>query len=241
MSLRYQKFLLFGDSITEFAFNTRMSEGKGDQFSLGAALVNAYTRKLDIIQRGFSGYNSRWALEVLPHILENEPTDDIVLSTIFFGSNDAVHGGSQKVELPEFTQNITELVRMLKNKGIQPILVGPALHDADKWESVRPDDVATGAVRSNENNKRYSDALQEVARAEEVAFVNLIEAFSNKGGSGWRSLLNDGLHFSGEGYEIFYDELLKTIRATHPEWAPENVAYKYPNWRQVESDGSNLR
>ncbi|KAM3162111.1 Isoamyl acetate-hydrolyzing esterase [Lachancea thermotolerans] len=240
MSLKYQKFLLFGDSITEFAFNTRMSEDKGDQFSLGAALVNVYTRKLDVVQRGFSGYNTRWALKLLPRILESEPIDDIVLSTVFFGSNDAVHDGSQKVELPEFIQNNIDLVRLLKSKGIKPILIGPALHDADKWKSLRPEEVAKGVVRSNENNKRYSDALQEVARTENVAFVNLIETFSNQGGSDWRSLLNDGLHFSGKGYEVFYNELLKTIRVAYPEWAPENVTYKYPNWRDVEPDGSNI-
>ena len=55
----YEKFLLFGDSITEFAFNTRPTEDGKDQYALGAALVNEYTRKMDILQRGFKGYTSR--------------------------------------------------------------------------------------------------------------------------------------------------------------------------------------
>ena len=121
MSLKYERFLLFGDSITEFAFNTRMSDDGKDEFSLGAALVNAYTRKLDIVQRGFSGFNSRWALKLLPEILKNET--NIVMSTIFFGSNDSCYAEQQHVPLPEFEQNIRKLVHMLKEKNIKPCLL----------------------------------------------------------------------------------------------------------------------
>lgn len=53
MAMVYKKFLMFGDSITEFAFNSRPSSGEspGDEFTLGAALTNVYTRKLAISQR----------------------------------------------------------------------------------------------------------------------------------------------------------------------------------------------
>lgn len=239
MSLKYEKFLLFGDSITQFAFNTKMDDNKPDQFSLGAALVNAYTRRLDIVQRGFSGYNTRWALKLLPRILENE-SPGIVMSTLYFGSNDACHGGHQKVELPEFKDNVKRLLDLFRSKGIKPILVGPALFDKDNWNPKKADEVAQGYVRSNENNKLYSDALQEIADKEQIPFVNLYDAFSREGGSEWRDLLCDGLHYTGKGYEIFYNELMKAIRTHYPELAPESLPFKYPEWRQISESGDEI-
>ncbi|SCU98121.1 LAFA_0G15742g1_1 [Lachancea sp. 'fantastica'] len=241
MSLKYQKFLLFGDSITEFAFNTLADETRGHQFALGAALCRDYTRKLDIVQRGFSGYNSRWALQILPRILENESSSDIVMCTIFFGSNDAASAGRQRVEITEFIQNMTKLVHILKDKDIRPILIGPGLHDSERWAALKPDQIGQGIFRSNDNNKRYSDALQQVALQEEIPFVNLYEAFQKQGGDKWQELLLDGVHYTGKGYEVFYHELLKAIRSAYPEFAPENVTYRLPNWRDVEENGSNLK
>ena len=44
-------------------------------------------RTADVLQRGYWGYNSRWALRVLPHALEGTAP---ALVTILLGSNDAV-------------------------------------------------------------------------------------------------------------------------------------------------------
>lgn len=240
MSLRYQKFLLFGDSIIEFAFNSRLEDDKDKHFNFGASLVNAYTRKIDIVQRGLSGYNSRWALQVLPKILESERSEDIALSLVFFGTNDSAHHGAQQVELPEFKQNSTKIIQMLKEKGIKPILVGPALHDSEKWVARPTQNAAQRVKRSVENHNLYSDALQEIAATETVPFVNLFEAFTRVGGTEWRSLLSDGIHFSGKGYEVFYNELLTRIREAYPEMAPENIPNKFCDWVDVKADGSNI-
>ncbi|QEU63008.1 Iah1 [Kluyveromyces lactis] len=237
MALTYEKFLLFGDSITEFSFNTRMNEDQTDQFSLGAALVNAYTRKLDIVQRGFSGYNSRWALKLLPKILEQE--QDVAISTLFFGSNDSCQHEQQNVPLPEFKENTIKLIQMLKNKGIRVVVVGPALHDQDHWYSLKKPEVDKGYVRSNELYKQYSDAAEGAAREEDVAFVNLYEAFKGQGDT-WPELLCDGLHFTGKGYEVMFNEVLKAVNKRYPEYSPANIEYKLPNWRLIESNGSTL-
>lgn len=74
------KFLLFGDSITQKSFSVG---------GWGAALTDAYQRKADVLNRGYSGYNSRWALQLLDRVLPEEVPGEIVLSTVFFGANDA--------------------------------------------------------------------------------------------------------------------------------------------------------
>lgn len=237
MALVYKKFLLFGDSITEFSFNTRMSNVEGkDEFSFGAAMVNAYTRKLDIVQRGFSGFNSRWALKLLPKILEQE--NNVAIATLFFGSNDACQHEHQHVPLPEYKENTKKLIEMFKKNGIKVVVIGPALYDVDKWYPSHGAEVDKGYVRSNELFAQYSEAAQEIANAQEVAFVNLHEAFKKQ--DDWKSLLCDGLHFSGKGYEVMFHEVIKTVEEKYPEFAPKAVEYKLPNWRLVKSDGSTL-
>ncbi|QLL33941.1 hypothetical protein HG536_0F02660 [Torulaspora globosa] len=236
--MNYNKFLLFGDSLTEFAFNSWMEEGKPDQFVLGAALCNAYTRRMDIVQRGFSGFNSRWGLKVLPGILESEC--GIVVSTIAFGSNDLCLGGHQKVPEEEFVSNIKKMILLLKAKDIKPILVGPALIDQERFEASRQEEVQKGYVRTPERFKLYSELLHKVADEEDVPMVDLNVAFQREGGDKWQELLSDGLHYSGSGYKIFFDELMATIRKFYPEYAPEKMQRKLPEWRNVLEDGSNV-
>lgn len=226
------KFLLFGDSITQYAFNTKLVAGDGNyHFTLGPALCDIYTRKLDIVQRGYAGYNTRWALKILPQVLKNE--SNIVIGTIFFGSNDAVSRGPQHIPLAEFEANTKELVSMMKSKGIKPILVGPALPDQDAWGKHMPEAVENNYIRDIEGFKTYSNALDTIAQEENIPFVNLHQAFIEKGGKNWKALLCDGLHFSGAGYQIFYDELLKAIEISYPEYSHDRLPMKYPPWRDT--------
>jgi isoamyl acetate esterase len=78
MAVNYQdQIILFGDSLTQFSWDL-------DQGGIGARLAGTsipmwattasfqrlnnapdlYVRKLDILNRGFSGYNTDWALPV---------------------------------------------------------------------------------------------------------------------------------------------------------------------------------
>lgn len=78
------QFVLFGDSITQRSF------GPG---GWAAALADTYTRRVDIVNRGYSGYNSRWALTLLDHVFPptaaGAAAADVRLATVFFGANDA--------------------------------------------------------------------------------------------------------------------------------------------------------
>ena len=53
--------LLFGDSITEYAF---------EEGGWASRLAHAYRRKADVVARGYSGYNSAQALRLAPHVLD---------------------------------------------------------------------------------------------------------------------------------------------------------------------------
>lgn len=81
MLLRPQ-FVFFGDSITQRSFNPLSG--------WSSIVADAYQRKVDIINRGYSGFNTRWALPLVDHIFPNKDyKNQVKLVTIFFGANDA--------------------------------------------------------------------------------------------------------------------------------------------------------
>ncbi|CCK68851.1 isoamyl acetate-hydrolyzing esterase KNAG_0B04160 [Huiozyma naganishii CBS 8797] len=232
MSLQYDKLLLFGDSITEFAFNP-------EQFSIGTALTNAYTRKLDVVQRGFSGYNSRWGVRILKKLLSSE-SGNIVMAVVFFGANDACLGGHQRVDVAEYVQNLQAMVRMLQDRRIKPIVVSPGLIDRGTWDASRQEEISAGYVRTNEQFKLYAESLVDWTQRENIPLVNLYKAFSEQKKHKCEDLLADGLHLSGDGYRIYYDELCRVIDEFYPELSASNLPYKLPYWRDVKEDGSNI-
>lgn len=254
--LHLDQFLLFGDSITEFAFNTEFQESQGaelfkdgkqdplrHQFCMGAGLTNLYVRRLEIVAKGFSGYNSRWALKILPKLLEIYK--NVTLAYIFFGSNDACLGERQHVPLEEYEENTLKLIDIYKQHGIENIiLVTPALFNAELWNTMQAVEVAQGYTRSNEDFGKYAASLEKIGAKLNLPVVNLNKAFKEYAeqhlDGKWQALLCDGLHFSGHGYHVFYNELVETIKRAYPELGPREVPYNLPNWRQVDIDGSNL-
>lgn len=57
-------------------------------------------RKCDVLNRGLSGYNSRWAKIVLPRLISTQNSADnsnIAAVTVFFGANDCALEGTSLV------------------------------------------------------------------------------------------------------------------------------------------------
>lgn len=109
--------LLFGDSITEFAF------GLDGQIGWASLLASTYSRRADILSRGFSGYNSKHALDVLPAVLGN-PTDEsnarvpLLFCTVFFGANDAsMPSARQYLNIEDYTTNVRQIVTEIRSRS----------------------------------------------------------------------------------------------------------------------------
>ncbi|KAK1910870.1 hypothetical protein P3342_008750 [Pyrenophora teres f. teres] len=124
MPAPYEHFLLFGDSITQESF----SQQRG--FGFSAALQNAYIRRLDIVNRGFSGYNTRQALQILPAIVPPPDQARIRFMAVFFGANDASlpdAPNKQHIPLDEFKANLRAIVSHPQIQAHDPriILVSP--------------------------------------------------------------------------------------------------------------------
>ncbi|KAI9056881.1 SGNH hydrolase [Trametes sanguinea] len=128
--------VLLGDSLTEFGF----SEG-----GFAAKLANAYIRKLDVINRGFSGYNTDWILPVFeqcfPTQEEQQRLPKIRLLTIWFGANDAaLPPNPQHIPLARYKSNLAQLVRAITSPDspryspdTRILLITPPPADGPRW------------------------------------------------------------------------------------------------------------
>ena len=73
-------------------------------------------RKCDVLNRGFSGYNTRWNKIILPRIITKEMASDTAAVTIFLGANDSNKlelNPRQHVPVEEYKQNLIDMVNYL--------------------------------------------------------------------------------------------------------------------------------
>lgn len=97
-----EEICCFGDSITQHGHCA---------FGWVGALQEAYRRRADVLNRGYSGYSSRFGLSMLPYLFG--PQRRYLFTTVFFGANDAADPSSkpaQHVPLPEYASNMEAIV-----------------------------------------------------------------------------------------------------------------------------------
>uniref|UniRef100_A0A8C5PYM8 Isoamyl acetate-hydrolyzing esterase 1 homolog n=1 Tax=Leptobrachium leishanense TaxID=445787 RepID=A0A8C5PYM8_9ANUR len=130
--ISWPRVILFGDSITQFAFEAN---------AWGSVIANKLVRKCDVINRGLSGYNTRWAKLILPSLISPGCNAGNTLAvTIFFGANDSSlkeENPQQHVPLEEYADNIRCMIQYLKSISISGdkiiLITPPPLHEPD-WE-----------------------------------------------------------------------------------------------------------
>ena len=103
-----RQVVFFGDSITQ------LSHGPGGFASM---VADHCIRRLDVVVRGLSGYNTRWCLH--PDVFESifTPALDPAIVVVFLGANDAVlkdRCPRQHVPLEEYAENLSEICARLR-------------------------------------------------------------------------------------------------------------------------------
>ena len=207
--------VLFGDSLTQYSW------GGGGEVGWASLLASAYSRRADVLNRGYSGYNTRHALEVLPRVFGDEDLKDSMLfCTVLLGANDsALPGERQHVPLEEYRRNLEQIVTSIQERsGVSPIiLMTPPPVDEIRWMvqwgNTQPD-------RRNDVSRDYGSACKQVAAHHENCAV--LDVFDVLGGNGsdYHRHLSDGLHLSGSGNTLIFEALLKLIHDRFPDLAP---------------------
>jgi isoamyl acetate esterase len=254
------KILLFGDSLTQWAFDM---EHRG----WATALAHAYVRKADVINRGYSGYNTEWAKHLLPSTLTSIPDhSNLLFITIFLGANDAALPGSkQYIPIPQYQANLKEMIQICRDfiskrsyKDTKILLLTPPPLNEEVWgkhclEKGRALD------RKVEVTLKYRDACIVVAKETGTNYLdtwpallaNITGVKENGGDNGvvdvnsaaWKydaevakSLLHDGLHMGPGGNKRLFEGILKYMQ-WNSEWKalhPEQMTAKLPWWDQID-------
>jgi lysophospholipase L1-like esterase len=232
------KILLFGDSITQQSFSAL-------DCGWGAHLADRYQRRADVLNRGFSGYNTGWFLKLAAteygkNDLFNH--DNVQLVTIFFGANDASHptwNARQHVPLLQYQSNLKEIVSLTRlNFGphVKIIMISPppVCHEGRlRYQKVQYKEKATGELeRTLELSGQYAQGARQVAEELNLPFLDLwtmMQFSSSTEGGGddeakmvveradWRSFLSDGLHFSASGNKFVGESILHMIDQVLPD------------------------
>ncbi|OJA11935.1 hypothetical protein AZE42_06382, partial [Rhizopogon vesiculosus] len=166
--------ILLGDSITK---------GGWAQGGFAPLLAERYVRKLDVLNRGFIGYQTDWAIPACEEIFAKQHerlyVPKVKLLTIWYGANDAAPAPStHHVPRDRFKENLSHLVQMVKlptspyyspETGI--ILITPPPLNTKQW--ARPE-----YPRLFE----YAEAVKEVGEKENVPVADIWTAIFDGAG-----------------------------------------------------------
>nr|XP_043635717.1 GDSL esterase/lipase At5g62930 [Erigeron canadensis] len=230
---RRPNIVLFGDSITEQSFRYG---------GWGASLTDTYSRKADIVVRGYGGYTTRWALFMLPHIFSLGSTTPPAATTVFFGANDAALPGRtserQHVPLEEYKENLRKIVHHLKECSATMLIVlitPPPVDEEGRQEyatSVYGEKAMKLPERTNEAAGTYANGCVDVAKELGVSSINLWSKMQET--QGWqKKFLSDGLHLTPDGNKIVFEEVVKVFNGA---WlsAPE-MPSDFPHHSEIDS------
>ena len=209
------KIILIGDSLTQTSF-----------CGWGGRLADVYQRRADVINRGFSGFNTKFYLH-MP--MENLPSDK-AMAIIFFGANDAALKDidpHHHVSVEDYRDNLRTLIDRVKSKypqcdnNILLITPPPVVHEQRlSYQVERYGDKATGVLeRTLDNTAMYAQACRSVAEDMKLPCLNLFDAMQQE--SNWQRFFYDGLHFSPDGHIFVAEALLQVIADQLPEWKVE--------------------
>nr|KJB69603.1 hypothetical protein B456_011G033300 [Gossypium raimondii] len=165
---------LFGDSITEASF----ADG-----GWGAALANHFCRTLDVVLRGYSGYNTRWALKVL----------DRVFPTV---------GHDGAAAAPPVAKRWPKTLILL--------ITPPPIDEDGRLRHPYVENPSGLPERTNEAAGSFAKACVETAEECGIPVVDLWTRMQQY--TDWRkAYLSDGLHLTKEGNKVVFEEVMKKL------------------------------
>ncbi|ORX36446.1 SGNH hydrolase-type esterase domain-containing protein [Kockovaella imperatae] len=216
--------VLFGDSLTQTCASG----------SLYQRMAQHYERRLDVVNRGFSGYNTRWALPVFKRVIRSHQNQSIRLLTLWLGANDSVNQGeSQHVPLEEYKANLRQFIQLVTDpksdnylKDVRVILITPP----PVIGKFRPD-------RDTSNTQLYAQACLAVAEELSLPAVDMYTAILQAAGGDTDDQLSpyfyDGLHLTSEGYQVLFDRIMSVIEQQHPDLKGVEIPLAVPDWSDV--------
>ncbi|KAK7330496.1 hypothetical protein VNO77_24691 [Canavalia gladiata] len=227
-----EKIVLFGDSITEKSLRDN---------GWGASLANTYSRRADVLVRGYGGYNTRWAMFLLHHLFPLDSTKPPLATIIFFGANDAALSGRtserQHVPVKEYKENLRKFVLHLKkcSSTMQILLIAPPpICEEGRLAyaiSLYGENARKLPERTNKVTGQYANACVEIAKEMGVHYINLWSKMQET--DGWqKKFLSDGLHLTPEGNDVVYQEVIKVLNEAG--LSADKMPFDFPHHSKID-------
>ncbi|KAJ1833991.1 isoamyl acetate-hydrolyzing esterase [Coemansia sp. RSA 2711] len=240
-SLTYDRIVCLGDSLTQRGAEV-------DRRGWTAQLAQAYARRLDLVNRGFGGFNSRWLRAILPAIMPARDVHSRVrLATVLLGANDAQFAGFKcHVPLDEFRDNLRAIAAALGvlAPGAHLLLVTPPPFGEKLYARFKsPDEIDRGHAGS----AAYAQAVRQVAAELHVPCVDLWSAIDARiepavgQDDGYDHFLHDGLHLNANGNDLLFALLTDAIKSNFSELDPDAMPFVVPSFRDFDNTDHLLR
>ena len=227
----------FGDSITQRGFAVG---------GWTARLAETYGRRVDVLNRGYSGYNTAKCVHLLPAVFPAGAPPPLLV-TVFLGANDASlpdkHSAQHHVPLDKYAANLRLIVSHVRTTyaAAPPaviLITPPPVDEAarqranhERWGSP----LDQPSERTCDVTGRYAAVVRELGAELGCPVVDTFTRFQDS--AGWRdSHLNDGLHFAPAGDEALHTLLLEAIARELPHLVHTSLPYDFPEWSDVDAD-----
>ncbi|GBF95364.1 isoamyl acetate-hydrolyzing esterase [Raphidocelis subcapitata] len=227
--------VVFGDSLTEMGTSTPGGWVTG--------LAAMYSRRADILNRGFGGYTSKQAVQIVPEVADSISHKRTALAVVWWGANDAVNPqGPQAfmhVSLEDYATNLKTIVAKFKAAGVQNVmLVTPPPVDDAKRAAATPGFPPDRLISITE---KYADAAVAAGAEAGVPVLNVFReiqsAFPDRAWSE-KLMQADGLHFNEEGNKWIANLMNNFIWSNVPAARTEALPYHHPSWEEVQYGAS---
>lgn len=241
-STTMRRIVAFGDSLTQQGFDL---EHRG----WVAQLSHRYARCADVLNRGYSGYTTRWARELFDDAILPLASDPAVptLVLIFFGANDCSTAQSQAVPCDEYRGHLVHMARSLLAAGphVRVAILTPPTVDEGAW-AAQCEAKGCALDRTAEGAGRHAGAARQAAADVGCPCVDLYAATTARAEAlgDLASLFTDGLHLAAPGNDVVAAAVAEAVRGNFPGWTPllgggdrgggEPLPPTWPYWGDID-------
>ena len=217
---------IYGDSLLKA---TMPDEGYHYHFHYDEVLQRYPERRTQVVNRSKMGATISKGESLVQHDLNRGLEADYAL--VAYGGNDSDYDWAAidadpagdhrpRTELPAFREKLRHTVTMLRERGIQPVLMSLPPIDAARYlaficrDGLRKERIMDwlGDVQMiYRHQEMYSDAVTQLAYAEGLPLIPVREEFLNDHRL-MRLTAADGIHLTMPGYERLFDTLADWLR-----------------------------
>ena len=143
------RVVCLGDSITQRGFDLET----GGWLAL---LQSQFCRSVDIVNRGFSGFNTDWLIDQINDLVHDFSSAEIVF--ILMGANDSAND-VQNVPVAKFSENLEKIVKIARDAGANKVvLISTPWVDGPAWLEFSMANPSSSQFGQTEPNRTESAA-----------------------------------------------------------------------------------